>query len=437
MSLMRHLVALEPDELVGVYRHWAGEVGVPSSEDGVIQEELVGLMTDRERVIQRYKELPPRCQAFMEWMLEQQDFAVPLSQLDADGSDMPVRPFEVEAIAFALRQRGFISETRDLSWVNYEEAVYAVPEDLAETLAAALGSAERTLESQLSLRAFLRTLSKSEIEARLERLDLDTELVNDRGRLVKELARPDAVQRALDSLTCDELRSAVSRGLYDHGGLIEARHLTRLGYTPNLEAWRSELEQSLLGTILECDLTDVGMQLGPGSLVVFLDLARHVMLPGVEVQPDDEPAPPADVLADIAAIRTFIDHHSVRVTREGTLYRATRRKMENEILSPGARPIDREETLSWVLRFLVEVELVRSDQDGRMRTTTQWDDFSARGPVECTDLLLKYVTGDVKGAKGRSISPSCARSSFRSCVTQARLVGSPCGTWRSWRATGT
>lgn len=400
MSLIKHLVAFEPDELVEVYRHWAGEIGVPTSDETLVKHELVRLMTDQERVTQRFRELPTRCRDFMEWMLEQQDFAVPLSRFDADGRDLPVKSFEVEAVAFALKKRGFLAETRDLSWVRYDEPVYIVPEDLAETLAVALGSGERTLDSQLSLRAFLRTVKKDELIERLRALDLDPGLAEDRSALVRELAQSEVVKRAIAALGDSDLQSAASRCLYDHGGLIEARHLGRLGYDVDLASWRESLERCLLGTILQAELTDVGLQLGPGSLVVFLDLTRAVLLPSVEVTPEEEPEPPADTLADVAAIRTFVDHHSVRVTRDGTLYRATRRKMETEILSPGSRPLDREDTLTWILRFLSDADLVRPDQDGRMRTTKAWEDYDSRGPVDRTDLLLTYAMNDVKDVKG-------------------------------------
>ena len=404
MSLIKHLVSLEPDELVEVYRHWAGGIGVPTGDESLVKQELIRLMTDRDRVVLRYKELPGRCRDFLEWMLGQEEFAAPLSRFDDDAGDLPVKPFEVEPVAFALKQRGFLVEARDLSWMRYDEPVYLVPGDLAEVLAAALGSAERTLESQLSVRAFLRTVKKNELVRRVGALGHDPDLADDRTELMKILAEPEGVRRALDSLEDKDLRSAVERVLYDHGGVGEARHLERLGYGVD-DRWRVALEQALLGTVMHGDLTDVGLQLGAGSVVVFLDLARGVLLPGVEVIADDEPEPPADVLADVQSIRTFIDHHSVRVTRDGTLYRATRRKMETELLSPGARPIDNEDALSWVLRFLSDAELIRTDDEGRMRTTRAWEDFDTRGPVERTELLLTYVQNDLKDAKGAFHQP--------------------------------
>ena len=103
MSLTKHLIALEPDELVEVYSHWAGEIGKPTGDETLVKRELARLMTDSECVSQRYKELPPRCRDFMEWMLVQEDFAVPLSRLDNGGRDLPVKAFEVEAVAFALK----------------------------------------------------------------------------------------------------------------------------------------------------------------------------------------------------------------------------------------------------------------------------------------------------------------------------------------------
>jgi len=186
----------------------------------------------------------------------------------------------------------------------------------------------------------------------------------------------------------------------------EARHLERLACkVEDPSGCRHALENAFLGTVLNGDLTDVGLQLGPGSVIVFLEFSQSLLLRSVEVNPDEEPEPPADVLADLQGIRTFIDHHSVRVTRDGALYRATRRKMETELLSPGSRPVDREMALSWALRFLSDADLVRPDDAGRMRTTGGWEDLEGRGPVERTELLLTYVQNDLKDTKGAFHQP--------------------------------
>jgi hypothetical protein len=232
-------------------------------------------------------------------------------------------------------------------------------------------------------------------------LGLPPDMAGDRHALVTQLARPDAIEKSIASLGNENVREIAKRVLADFGGLGEARQLERSGVSVgDAAAVRAQLEDALLGTVLDVDLTDIGLKLGPGSVVIFLDLVRSLWIGQVETAVDEEPEPPADLLADIASVRTFLDHHSVRVTREGTLYRATLRKMEVELLSPGARPVDREETLGFILRFLSDAELLRPDDEGRMRTTKGWKDFEARGPVEQTDLVLTWVLNDLRETQG-------------------------------------
>ena len=401
MTLKQHLIRMEPDELVEVYRHWAGEIGVPTNDGGLVQRELLRLMSDHDRVLQRYRELPPKCRDFVGWMLTQEDYAVPISRFDEESPDLPVKVFEVDAIAFALRKRGFLLENRDLTWMRYEEPMYLIPGDLGDQLAHALTGEDKSIDSQLSLRAWMRTVSKRDIQTAVDQMDLDDGVVSDRGALVEALCKPERVRAVLDSWPDADEQHMLRRLLADHGGIGEVRHLERMGFRPsNPVEFRRALEETFLGTILSGDFTDVGIQLGRGSLILFMDLVKAWHAIEMEEQPDDEPEIAADTLADLNSIRTFIDHHNVRVTRDGELYRATKRKMIAEVLSPGTRPFDGEESLDWMIRFLEDAALVRSDENSRMRTTRSWDDFDQRTPVQRSELLLTYAENDLRDARG-------------------------------------
>lgn len=399
--MIQHLESLDHENLVDVYRHWAGDIGVPTRDGALVRRELARLMSDQARVMQRFRELPPRCRDFLAWIIAKPGYAVPLSVFDEEGDDLPVKPVEAESVAMHLKRRGFLVETQDRSWMHYNEPLYRVPGELGDVLRSRLAGGRRSLESQLSLRSYVRGLDRKTLAARLRDLGLAPALAEDRSSLVGELAKAEAVDNALARIPDPQISEAVTRCLYEHGGILEAGHLARLGYAVDDPArWRRVLEERLLGTLLDGDLSDVGLRFSEGSLVIFLELARSVLHAGVEVVPEEEPEPPADVLADLSAIRTYLAHHSVRVTRDGSLYRTTRRKMSAEVLSPGARPMPQDEALSLLLQFAGEAELARRDRDGRLRVASDWNDFDARGPVERTDLLLTYVQNDLRGTEG-------------------------------------
>lgn len=411
MTLSKHLTRLEPEELVDVYRHWAGDIGMPTKDGALVQRELIRLMTDRDRVMKRFAELPAKCRDFVTWMLNHEDFAFPVSKFRTeDIADLPIKGFEVDAIAFALKKRGFLMEIRDLSWHRYDELVYMVPNDLGEILLSNSTGSARTLESQWSLRAFLRTFSRSELDSTLDYHGVKPTHRTDRAALLHELCSPERVQRAISAFKDEDERSLLIRILGDHGGIGEARHMERMGFKiSDPEGFKARLEEQLLGSLLDTDLSDVGLQFGRGSIVLFFDVVKAWHTSRLEVVPEDDSKVSADVLSDLSAIRTFIDHHNVRVTRDGDLYRATKKKMAADVLSPGERPLDPEESLRWLLKFLEDAELIRPDADLRLRNTKSWDSFELRGPVERTELLLTHVENDLRDARGAFHLPRLRR----------------------------
>ena len=394
----RHLANLDGDILADVYRHWAGDIGVPTGDRELVRRELARLMSDPSRVRSRYEELAARCRDLLVWMLDQDEFAVPCSRLDEGGVDLPLKPMEVDGVVMALRARGFLAETRDRSWMHYNEPVYRVPLELAQTLRGLVKGRVRPLESQIGLRAHLRTVDRRTLMDRLRYVGLPPALAADRSSLVTTLAENTA--QLLAAVAMPETREAATLAVTDHGGIIEQQHLDRLGFEGrDAHAWRGSLEKALLGTLTDGDLSDVGLRLRPGSLVIFSELARATLQARTEVTVSEAPEPLADILADLSAVRAWLDHHKVKIKRNGTLYRATARKMQDQVLSPGARPLDGDAALAFLLRFVTTAELARRDEDGLLRVAGTWKDFDSRGPVDKTDLLLTYVSNDLRGTR--------------------------------------
>jgi hypothetical protein len=177
----------------------------------------------------------------------------------------------------------------------------------------------------------------------------------------------------------------------------------------DLRPWRKALEEALLGTTFDADLADVGILLKPGSLVLFFENARAWSDAEIDVPVEEPPEPPADALGDLERIRDYLDHHVLRVTREGSLYRATARKMEGEVLSAGSRPGPPEEALDFLLEFLSAHDLVRADDDQRLRPRPGWKAFAEKSAGERGETLLKYVQEDLRGTKAEFHHPRLRR----------------------------
>jgi hypothetical protein len=285
-----------------------------------------------------------------------------------------------------------------------------VPVGLAELLLSELNGAIRTLETQLSLRSHVRTLSSQVLESRLAAVGMEARKAPDRAALADELSRRERVLQSIKRISDETLRGAVKRALDEHGGILERGQLERLGLLPaDVKPWGDELESLLIGTILDSDFARVGLLLKPGSLIIFHEVVRSILGHDIEPELDEQPEPPGDVIADLSRIRSFLDNHSVRATREGTLYRATARKMEAEVLTPGARAASPEEVLIFHLEFLFAEGLLRVDDDQRLRPRPTWKDFDDLTPAARGDRLLRFVGEDLRDTKAEFHHPKLRR----------------------------
>ena len=395
MSLHDFINTLGQTEISDLWRHWNGGTEPARMAHDALRREVVRLMSDVGRVRQRVRELPPRCREFLFWLVRQPQHAMPLSKFESQETDCPLSLTEIESARATLRRRGFVLESRDMDWTHFQEPMLNVPDDLAALVLGHTNSLGNGLETVFTLRGFLKSVPRRDLEARLADLGLPAALAADPAALVERVADGDTIARLFSAIQDPAVREVAELVLKDHGGLGELRHLERLGVRcPDSEHVRVELERCLLGTVMRGDLTDIGVQFSAGSVILFLDIIRPALVGKVTEYSEEVLATAPDILADINAAKTYIDHHAVRTTRDGTLYRATLRKMEEESLSPGDRPFGAEASLAFILRFLEEEGLIRPDAESRMRTSEAWDAFALRGPVERTEMLLSFVSND-------------------------------------------
>jgi hypothetical protein len=388
-------------ELVELWRYWTDGREAPADE-GETREQVRRAMGDRLRVAERFRALPDRCRELLLAVAAREGRRAFARQLvDPHHPDAARRMHDLESWAAALRKRGFLVEDRERAFAKFHDPAWRVPDVLADALAAAQKTGPRALEARFGLKAFLRTLEPEELAERAGRYGVKTDPSADPSLYADALAKPERVKKAVAALRDPELRELTEKALEEHGGLMDRAFLDRIEapLPRDLRPWRAALEAELLGTLFDGDLADVGILFKPGSFSIFFENARAWMDARWTVEVDEPPEPPADVLGDLERIRDYLDHHVLRVTREGSLYRATARKMEAEVLSAGSRPGTLEESLDFLLEFLSAHDLIRADDDQRLRPRPGWKTFAEKSVSERCEILLKYVQEDLRGAK--------------------------------------
>jgi hypothetical protein len=411
MTAAADLVSFSRADLDELYRYWAGEPPPSGARDeDACRDAIRRLMADRARVMARFGDLPEASRDLLVRGLQEKGHRIPTRRASDKTPADGIRALMADPSLQLLKKRGFVVEERDRSWPRYHEPSWRIPSSLAELLLSELNGAIRTLETQLSLRSHVRTLSSQVLQSRLAHIGFESKKSPDRAQIADDLSQRDRVLAAIRQIRDESLRTAVKRALEEHGGVLERGQLERLGLLPSdLQSWRGELEGLLLGTILDSDFARVGLLLKPGSLIIFHEIVRSMLGHDIEPPLDEPPEPAGDVIADLSRIRAFLDNHSVRATREGTLYRATARKMEAEVLTPGARPAPPDEVLIFLLEFLFSAGLLRVDDDQRLRPRPTWKDFDDLTPAARGDQLLRFVGEDLRDTKAEFHHPKLRR----------------------------
>ncbi len=388
-------------DLVELWLYWTGGTEAPSDESEA-REQIKRAMGDRGRVIERFRGLPDRCKDLLLVVAAREGRRAFARQLvDPNHPEAAKRLNDLESWAAPLRKRGFLLEDRERAFAKFHDPAWRVPDVLADALAGASKNGPRALETRFSLKSFLRTLEPEELAERGHRFGVKIDSAADPAIYAEAFARRDRVKKGVAALKDPELKELVEKALEEHGGLMDRAFLDRIEapLPRDLRPWRAALEAELLGTVFDGDLADVGIMFKPGSITIFFENARSWMDSHWEVAVDEPPEPPADVLGDLERIRDYLDHHVLRVTREGSLYRATARKMETEVLSAGSRPGTAEEALDFLLEFLSAHDLIRADDDQRLRPRPGWKTFAEKSTSERCEILLKYVQEDLRSTK--------------------------------------
>jgi hypothetical protein len=285
--------------------------------------------------------------------------------------------------------------------------VFAVPQELGDTLAALFREETRTVRSLFSLAGCLQSLPATDREAmraRFPRLaaaprDDDASAVLEGGGASR-----------LASVEPPALRSLVETVLRKDGGiLVRSDAVARNGAVPawDRKAWSRALESAGVGTVARLSLSEYGISCEDEALVLFHEVVEDVLrregaAAGGAPEADEVLRTGGDLVADLASFLAAARRTPVRMTREGDVHRAARKRIEEGFVLRGG-PIASEDAVWEQIRYAADhLGLVTTDPDGFLVPRDEADRFAAL-PLDQKVAGLWRLALEAPGPRGRSL----------------------------------
>ena len=376
----------------GVFDHLTKFWGIADASEAMRRKALVSRMTDRETVQRRLTVLPEALRELLGAIIQGIDFSRPFRLTELDLNGLTVQPHELDASGLALTRRGFLASQHVRTQTGRHRS-YTVPEELGDVLVRLFQTRKSAPpEASLRLRAGLRWLGGPELTERLEAIERPDLIGQEPRAILRELCRRTSIADRVDRLEDPELRAAIDE-VFDAGGILDGdgRRARDVDVSPErLRRWGRDLTKNFLGAFAELDLTDHGISVRDGWLVLFAELveARLAAERPDEDEADEDLERTPDILADLGTIALEIEETPFRVRKNGEFYRSAVKKLAKNVLSPGFRPAGAEADVEFCLQFMLSAELVAPRTDGRLVLQSGWREWETGGAVDRTEEIL-------------------------------------------------
>jgi hypothetical protein len=375
------------DEL---YRFWDGGNGSVPEDAELLRSRLRTWMRDPVRVEERATHLPRRLATVLEDLIGAPRFQKSWSELARSRALAYLSPYDLEACLAALARRGFVSDGDERRFERFGERLIGVPHELAEGLLARRREKQSGLYATLTLRGHLDQVYSDPAEV--------SRISPQRLReLYKMYSQESAAIARIERLP-EGMRKLVEKAILEFGGILPRQLFERMeSDLPhwNGRRWRLILEQSLVGTVRELDLSRYGVQLQDETLVVFNELVlawlRHVAVPSDPDRPHEELALGIDLASNVSRFLAYIDENGVRFTVRGEIFKTTEKKILQHLIPDPGREVSRQEALGFIFRFAKRSGLIDRTGKRTFKVTTAGRDWRSHTLAQKQQLLLDYV----------------------------------------------
>ncbi len=410
VHLVDHLEGLRATDLKEVYAFWSGG-DPPELPKRELVRQLGEVMAEEGTVYRRVRTLTRKVIDVLLLFLRRADYRSDLPGLfrRLPGEEhVALEYHEAEAGLKALLRRGFLSESVDRAFGAHGRALYSVPLELGDLLAALFHEETRTVRGVFSLAGHLEGLSsstRSALRARFPSLapeagpdDVSALLVKGGGEAMIAAVSPPA----LAALVLHVARQ-------DGGFLTRADAAARDGAVPpwDRRAWAAALETAGVGTVARVSLSEYGIPCEDEALVVFHEVLEDVLRTDAPADPaaDEVLRAGGDLAADLSAFLAQVRRSPLRMTREGDVHKAARRRIEDGFVSRETGIAGAPEVWAELRAAADHLGLVAVDKEGFLVLREEAERWSSLSLDEKTSALYRLAL-ESPGPRGRSLHQS-------------------------------
>lgn len=406
------------------------QVKVNGATDGLARR-----MRDRDEIRMRWELLPELARELLSRVLGREDCCIAFTDLlDGISSRTSV---EVERGVEELERHGFLFRVEDNAVERLDASSLALPDEIARVLhelppagededtasADANGvedeephvSQARRLEDPagLSLKAWLeeRHFRQAREKARANgATDADAELkLQKRAKqharqAYKLFLQPVAVKRRIERLP-EDLRDVVETAMLRFGGLLprdvwiktrgDAACFDREGIS-------EQLEDALLGRVVQLDLRKFGIHGCEETLVVFQDVTLvhlRARAAATSAAPREERVTGVDLVTNLMRFLRYVDENGVRFTLRGEIFQATKKRMLAQLVhDASAHGESAELVFDFINRFARSRGLIEATGERTLRLGEAGRAFEEQGLEDKLRDLLAFAIEDPHGA---------------------------------------
>ena len=380
-------------DLIELHRFWGGKAcEPPSGDDDELRARIRRWMSDSARVEERVGALGRRLGSVVESLVGAPRYQRSWAELARTPTLSALSPYELEACLTSLARRGLVVEGDERRFEGFGERVLGLPLELGDGLAQRRREGGGTLFSILSLRGHLDQLYAGARGGSLPARRL--------REIYKMYAQETACAARIERLP-EGLQALVEKAILEFGGILPKGFFERTDNKTlhwNARRWRLILEQSLVGTVRELDLSRHGIALRDETLVVFNEVAlawlRRVAVPSDPDRPHEEISAGIDLASNISRFLNYLAEHGVRFTVRGEIFKTTEKRILQHLIPKTGRELTRDDVLRFIFRFARHAGLIDRTGNRTFAVTARGREWESLPLLEKQRRLLDYALSE-------------------------------------------